>query len=110
MTAVEHRPRLQRIAQALWIVWSVVVWNVVFDYVIVAAGREYLNAAMSAAVAGPYARMDDWMGPAIVRGLLAATTASAVILLVGLAAIRVASRNRGSRRRKPGPPEDALYG
>ena len=63
-----------RIAPALWIAWAVVVWNVVFDYVIVVAGREYLAAAVPAALAaGPYPRMDDWMGPAITRGLWMAT-------------------------------------
>ena len=36
------RPRL---AVALWIVWAVVVWNVVFDRVLVNAGREYVRSA-----------------------------------------------------------------
>lgn len=81
-----------RIATALWIAWAVVVWNVVFDYVIEAAGREYLAAAVPAALAaGPYPRLDDWMGPAITRGLWIATASSAAILLVGLGAIRAAS-------------------
>ena len=84
--------RARRIAQALWIVWAVVVWNVVFDHVIVVAGREYLTAAATAAHgAGPYARMDDWMRPAIARGLWIATSASTLILLLGFAAIRRAS-------------------
>ena len=90
-TAAERRI-LRRIAQTLWIAWAVVVWNVVFDYVIVVAGREYMAAAVPAALAaGPYPRMDDWMGPAITRGLWMATASSAVILLVGLGAIRAAS-------------------
>jgi len=80
-----------RIAAALWIVWAIVVWNVVFDHVIVAAGREYLRAALVAAQGpGPYAHMDDWMRPAIARGLWMATAASGVILVVGFAAIRAA--------------------
>jgi len=78
-----------RIAAALWIVWAIVVWNVVFDHVIVGAGREYLRAALVAAQGpGPYAHMDDWMRPAIARGLWMATAAAGVILVVGFAAIR----------------------
>jgi uncharacterized membrane protein YozB (DUF420 family) len=78
-----------RIAKALWIVWAVLVWNVVFDHVIVVAGREYRSAAIAAARGtGPYARMDDWMRPALARGLWIATAASGTILLVGFAAIR----------------------
>ena len=85
----------RRIAQALWIAWAIVVWNVVFDHVIVVAGREYVAAAMRASQrAGPYARMDEWMGPAVVRGLGTATAAAALILIVGFAAFRKASSNR----------------
>ena len=91
-TAAERRTLLTRIALTLWIAWAIAVWNVVFDYVIVQAGREYLSAAIPAArAAGPYARMDDWMGPAITRGVWLATAAAAAILLVGFAAIRFAS-------------------
>lgn len=94
-TAAERRTILRRIALTLWIAWAIVVWNVVFDYVIVAGGREYVSAAIPAAqAAGPYARMDDWMRPAIARGLLLATAASACILLVGLTATHLASASQ----------------
>ena len=56
-----------RLALVLWIAWAVVVWNVVFDQVIVLAGREYIQAALAASV-GPFANMDDWMRPAVARG------------------------------------------
>ena len=80
---------MPRIATVLWIVWAIVVWNVVFDHVIVVAGREFLTAAIVAArETGQYARMDDWMRPAVGRGLWIATAAAAMILLVGFAAIR----------------------
>ena len=90
----------RRLAVALWIVWAVIVWNVVFDHVIVMAGREYVTAALGAARgAGPYAHMDDWMRPAVARGLWVATSASALILLVGFAAIRRVTTST------QGPPE-----
>lgn len=85
----------RRLALVLWIVLAVVVWNVVFDHVIVVAGREYLAAAVSAAGSGrPYARVDEWMRPAKARGFWIASAASAAILIAGLGAIRLASRRR----------------
>jgi hypothetical protein len=90
-TGAARRTRSRRIAQVLWIVWAVLVWNVVFDQVIVRAARDYLAAAMTAvATGGPYARMDAWMRPAVAHGALLATLASGAILLVGFAGLRVA--------------------
>jgi hypothetical protein len=84
------RPRL---ATALWIVWAVIVWNVVFDRVLVVAGREYVRSARAAAGgSGPYARIDDQMRPAVSRAFWAATTAGGVIVAIGIAAVRLAAR------------------
>jgi hypothetical protein len=80
-----------RLARALWIVWAVVVWNVVFDRVIVVAGRNYITAAYRAAAVAPSARppaMDDWMEPAVTRGLWMATAAAGAILVTGLVSVR----------------------
>ena len=91
---IEEMVNARNVARGLWIVWAIVVWNVVFDHVIVVAGREYLAAAVAAAHgAGPYAHMDDWMRPAIARGLWIATAAAGTILLVGLVAIRRATNS-----------------
>jgi hypothetical protein len=84
-----------RLARALWIAWAIVVWNVVFDRVIVVAGRSYVAAASRAAVSDPSARplsMDDWMEPAVTRGLWMATAAGGAILVAGLAAVSVVAR------------------
>ena len=91
--AAWRQPRpAARIARALWIAWAIVVWNVVFDRVIVVAGRNYVAAAGRAAAApdGPFANMDDWMRPAVTRGFWFATAASGAIVLLGLAATRSA--------------------
>ena len=48
LAALRRRARDARIAVALWIVWIVVVWNVVFDRIIVVAGRRYVHAAAAA--------------------------------------------------------------
>jgi hypothetical protein len=84
-----------RMARALWIAWAVIVWNVVFDRVIVVAGRNYVAAARRAADAGSFANMDDWMRPAVTRGIWTATAAGAVVLVTGLAAVSYVTRRSG---------------
>jgi len=87
--------RAIRFAGALWIAWAIVVWNVVFDHVIVVAGREYIHAASVAAQSGgPFARIDDWMRPATTRALWIASASAGAILLLGLGGIRAAARAR----------------
>lgn len=82
-----------RIARVLFVAWAVIVWNVVFDHVIVVAGRSYIAAARAAAAsAGPFANMDDWMKPAVGRGLWIATAAGGAILIAGLGAVRRVAR------------------
>ena len=76
-----------RAAAWLWIVWAFVVWNVVFDRVIVVAGRDYLANARAAAKTGVYLKIDDTMRPAQSRALWLATASAGVILLIGFAAI-----------------------
>ena len=84
--------RASRIALGLWIVWSVVVGNVVFDHTIEVAGRQYLHAAgVAAQNGGPYARIDEWMRPAVATGLRNASMAAGVILALGLGGLLCAS-------------------
>ena len=86
-----------RVAAALWLVWAIVVWNVVFDRVLVNAGRDYVRTAMAAANGpGPYARIDDRMLPALTQALVVASAAAVVIVLVGLLGIRLAMRRATS--------------
>jgi hypothetical protein len=93
LTTCRQPARTLRLARALWIVWAIIVWNVTFDHVIVVAGREYIGRASTAASrSGPYARMDDWMGPAITRAFWIATAASVTIGVVGVVLIGAAVR------------------
>jgi hypothetical protein len=83
-----------RLARALWIAWAVLLWNVLFDHVIVVAGRDYIGAAVAAAYAGaPSPLMDRWMRPAVSRGLWIASAAAVAVLVVGWSAIGYAARN-----------------
>jgi len=87
--------RAVRFAAGLWIAWAVIVWNVVFDHVIVVAGRSYVAAAGRAArAAGPFARMDDWMRPAVTHGFMLASLSALVLLAIGFSGIRAATRAR----------------
>lgn len=87
-----------RVAVVLWILLGVVVWNVVFDRVLVLAGRRYVHAAaVSFQQDGVYLEIDDWMRPAITRGIWLASAAGAATAAAGLAAVALAARH--ARRR-----------
>ena len=94
-------PNHRRAAVWLWIVFAFVVWNVVFDRVIVDAGREYVRVADAAAKgSGAYAKIDDTMRPARSRALLLATASAGVILGIGFAGFyfnRTSSKNFKAR-------------
>lgn len=92
VVALRQPAHAARLARALWIAWAVIVWNVVFDHVIVVAGRSYIVAAELAAASSTYVNMDDWMRPAAVRALWVASASAAAILLIGLATTRLAAR------------------
>lgn len=84
-----------RLAAALWIVLAVVVWNVIFDRVIVLAGRRYVHdAAIAANQGGPYLLVDERMRPAVARGVRLASTAGVGVAVFGLAAVALAARRR----------------
>ena len=86
------------IALALWVALAFVVWNVVFDRVLVVAGRQYVYAATRAARgSGPYVRVDDWMRPAVSRATRTASGAAVLILTIGVVACAVAARRSGGR-------------
>jgi hypothetical protein len=91
-----------RIARGLWTIWAVLVWNVVFDHVIVVAGRNYVYAAAHAANAteseGPsYLVMDEWMRPAVRRAFWTASAAAGSILAIGLISIKLAASPQSGR-------------
>jgi hypothetical protein len=99
---VRNNPRRAGlVAVVLWAVLALVVWNVVFDRIVVLAGREFVNAAYVAARSRqPYLRVDAWMRPAIARGVRLATYAAAAVFAVGAAAIALALRQEAAVARQ----------
>jgi len=95
--------RAARVARALWIAWAVIAWNVVFDHVVVAAGRRYVAAAASAAALPHprYENMDAWMQPAVTRGLWLASGVAIVILSSGLPLVAAIERRLSTRAESP---------
>ncbi len=84
---------MARLAAALWIALAAIVWNDVFDQVLIDAARQYLFSAFASAhTGGPFLNMSAAMRPATGRALWLATAAAAPILIFGLAACRYASR------------------
>lgn len=85
-------------AAALWLVFAFLVWNVIFDRIIVLAGRRYSYDATLALRAGHYIRIDDVMRPAIAHGVRVASIAAGLVLLVGIGLIRLAAEADARRR------------
>ena len=68
IASLRQPPTAARLARALWIIWAIIVWNVVFDQVIVRAGRDYLVAAGQASAKHALRPdMDAYMRPAAQR-------------------------------------------
>jgi ABC-type Fe3+ transport system permease subunit len=87
----------ERVALGLWIAWAFCVWNVIFDRVLVLAGRRYVYAAaVTARQSDAYLKIDDWMRPAVMRGFWMATAAAAAIVALGVAGVWAAARRRPS--------------
>ncbi len=81
------------VAVALWLTLAFVVWNVVFDRLIVLAGRRYSHdAAVVYRKTGHYLLINDVMLPAISQSSRVATAVAAGITLVGMALIWSAAR------------------
>lgn len=81
-----------RVAAALWLVLAGVVWNVVFDRVVVLAGRRYVRDAAMSWQRGVPIPIDLYMRPAIRRGVWLASAVALPIAAGGVAAVQLAAR------------------
>jgi hypothetical protein len=90
------------LAAALWLVLAVLVWNDVFDAVIINAARDYLNRkALFLSGSGGDVTVFGAMRPAAARGAWLASAWAAPIVAVGLAGTWYGSR-RVRRTAVPG--------
>lgn len=93
------RSRSVTVAVVLWLVFAALVWNVIFDRVIVLAGRRYSHdAAALYRGSGQYLHIDDVMRPAIAHGVRLASAVAGAIAVVSLLLIRLAAARDRSRR------------
>jgi len=86
------------LARILWLLFAIVVWNVVFDRVLVLAGREYVYVAALAARDGVYLFAKDWMESAVARGFWLASAGASAILAAGFTLIALATRQQTDSR------------
>ena len=81
-----------RLAIGLWLALAFAVWNVIFDRVLVLAGRRYVYEAAIAGRADAYLTIDSAMRPAIRRGFWLASAAAAPIAVFGTVVATLAER------------------
>ncbi len=81
------------------------MWNVVFDRLLVLAGRRFVHAAATAASTGqPYLLIDPWMREATTAALRCANGVAGALLVVGGISIVLAGRRAfASPRLSSGP-------
>lgn len=83
------------VAVALWLLFAAVVWNVVFDRLIVLAGRRYSHDAyVLYRSTGRYLLINDVMRPAIAHAARVASAVAGSIAVIAMIAIRFAARAR----------------
>lgn len=93
--------RLTGLAMVLWLVLAFLVWNVVFDRMIVLAGRRYSHdAAVLYRTTGHYLLINDVMRPAVAHASRVATAVAAAIVVVAMLLIRVAATQSSQRSRR----------
>ncbi|MCX6552997.1 MAG: hypothetical protein NTY02_18685 [Acidobacteria bacterium] len=91
--------RRWRIAAWLWAAFAIVVWNVVFDAVVIQSGRDYLTQqALHQQGRGPAVTIPQVMRPGIRAGLRLATFSGGGVAAVGAAGVWLARRRRLATR------------
>jgi hypothetical protein len=95
----------RRLALLLWLALGFVIWNVVFDLMIIDAGRAYLrHQAAWQRGNGPRVTIAGTMRPAARRAALTASVWAVLVTGSGLTATVLAGRRR--RRSKGARPQD----
>ena len=86
------RDRKVLAAVVLWLTFAFLVWNVIFDRILVLAGRRYSHDALVQFRSnGTYLRIDDVMRPAAAYGVRVASLTAIVIAVGAVVLIRKAA-------------------
>jgi hypothetical protein len=83
----------RRLAVVLWIVVTVLLWNGVYDMIMVRGVKEYLfRAALYAAGRGPETPIAQVMDVAVHEAVWIATLWASIVMLAGMCTIRLVER------------------
>ena len=97
MRRLGHRRSIV-VAVLLWLVFAFVVWNVIFDRIIVLAGRRYsYDAKLLYRTTGKYLLIDTEMRPALAHAVTVASIVAVAIVAGSLLLIRVAALRDAAR-------------
>ncbi len=96
-----RRHTLRRAAILAWAACGFVVWNVVFDAIVIRSGRDYLTRqALHQQGRGPAVTIRTVMDPGVARAVRTATVSGSAVAAAGVSATWLASRRR--RRQSAG--------
>ena len=88
-----------RAALIAWAAFAAVVWNVVFDAVVIQSGRDYLTQqAVHQKGQGPAVTIPQVMYPGVARGARVATLAGGAVAACGACAVGLVARRRRGRK------------
>jgi hypothetical protein len=90
--------RARRAAVVAWAACAAVVWNVVFDAMVIRSGREYLTLqALHQQGRAPAVTIRDIMDPGVARAAKTATLSGGGVGAAGLIAVWLTARRRAGR-------------
>jgi hypothetical protein len=96
-------PRRRRAAILAWAALVVVLWNVVFDWIVIQSGRDYLTRqALHQQGRGPAVTIPGVMRPGIAEGFWLATLAAGSVAAIGVLLYWLAARQHRRQSIKPG--------
>jgi hypothetical protein len=86
---------MRRAARLAWAAFAVVVWNVVFDAIVIQAGRDYLTLqALHQQGRAPAVTIRGVMDPGVARAARTATLSGGAVGAAGLFVTWLAARRR----------------
>jgi hypothetical protein len=90
--------RILRAALLAWAVCAIVVWNVVFDAIVIQSGREYLTRqALHQQGQGPPVTIHEIMDAGVAKAARSATAAGGAVAAAGILMAWLAARPGAGR-------------